>query len=469
MAETHPSLPKPQHSLSAKLLVFTVLFVMVAEVLIYTPSIARFRYDYLMGKIGMAHLAAMALEATPTHMLSPQLEIEILQYVDAYSVVLDMHGTERMLVMNRDMPPTVDKNYDLRKSNLFSLIANAFVTLAQTQNRVIRVVGPSPHNRGIFVELVIDEGPLRRAMYEFSWHILSLSIVISLITAGLLYLSLQWLLVQPMRRITEGMERFRTAPEDEESVIVPSQRRDEIGIAQRELQRMQADLRSALHEKTRLAALGAAVTKITHDLRNMLATAQLVSDRLGDSKDPTVKRVTPTLVASLDRAISLCVNTLRFAREEKPVVEARVFSLSLLVEDVGAVLRPQAPEGSRWVNEVADGFALAADRDQMFRVLVNLGRNAYQAGATEVALAAYRNEEGVVLEIRDNGEGIAPAARERLFEAFSAAGKPGGTGLGLAISRDLLRAHGGDIELAESRPGETRFLLILPQRRAAAE
>ena len=469
MADPHTSLPKLRHSLSAKLLVFTVLFVMVAEVLIFTPSIARFRLDYLEEKIGAAHIAALALEAAPSHMLSPQLEIELLQYVDAYSVALDMHGNQRMLVMNRDMPPVIDKSYDLRKATLFSLIANAFSTLAQAQNRVLRVVGPSPKNPGITVDIVLDEGPMRRAMYDFAWRILSLSIVISLITAGLVYLSLQWLLVQPMRRITEAMHQFRTAPEDESGSPMPSQRRDEIGIAQRELQRMQSDLRVALHEKTRLAELGTAVTKITHDLRNILSTAQLVSDRLADSKDPTVKRVTPTLLASLDRAISLCVNTLSFAREEKPVVAMTRFSLGLLVDDVGAALRLPLPETSRWINEVPREFWLRADRDQMFRVLLNLGRNAYEAGATKVTVSARRGKDGIALEIADNGQGIAPAARDKLFHAFAGTGKPGGTGLGLAISRELLRAHGGDIRLAESRPGSTRFLLTLPERCAVAD
>lgn len=469
MAEPRPSLPRLPYSLSAKLLALTVLFVMVAEVLIYTPSIARFRLDYLEEKIGVAHIAALALEATPTHMLSPQLEIQLLQYVDAYSVVLDMHGQARMLIMNHDMPPDIDVNFDLRKAGFWRLVVDALVTLAQRDNRVMRVVGPSPKDAGILVELLLDEGPMRRAMYDFSWRILSLSIVISLFTAGLLYLTLQWLLVQPMRRITEGMQQFRKAPEDATNAIVPSNRRDEIGIAQRELARMQADLRAALHEKARLAALGATVTKITHDLRNILATSQLVSDRLADSEDPTVKRVTPTLVASIDRAISLCVNTLRFAKEEEPAPRLTLFPLGRLVEDVGAALGPQAPAGCEWANEVAEGFMILADRDQMFRVLVNLGRNGYQAGATRIAVSARRENGDVVLEIADNGHGVPPAARDKLFRAFAGTAKSGGSGLGLAISRDLLHAHGGEIQLAESRPGMTRFLLTLPEKRAAAE
>lgn len=469
MSDQQNSLPRLRNSLSAKLLLLTVLFVMVAEVLIYTPSIARFRLDYLQEKIGVAHIAALALEATPTHMLSPELEMQLLQYVDAYTVVLDMRGKERMLIMNRDMPPVVNANYDLSKENFFDFVVDAFVALAQIENRVLRVVGPSPKDPGIRVELVLDEGPMRQAMYDFSWRILSLSIVISLFSAGLVYLSLQLLLVRPMRRITEAMQQFRVDPENATNILTPGQRRDEIGVAQRELAQMQTDLRAALHQKTRLAALGAAVTKITHDLRNILATAQLVSDRLADSEDPTVKRVTPTLISAIDRAISLCINTMRFAKDEKAAPRLSHFPLRALVEDVGMALAPQAPEGAEWINQVADGLTIHADRDHMFRVFLNLGRNAYEAGASRVAISAHMEDSGFLVEVSDNGPGISPVARDRLFQAFAGTAKAGGTGLGLAISRDLLRAHGGDVQLAESKPGSTRFLLVLPARRAAAE
>jgi signal transduction histidine kinase len=462
-------LPKLRHSLSAKLLVLTILFVMVSEVLIFTPSIARFRLSYLEEKIGVAHIAALALEATPTHMLSPHLEMQLLQYVDAYSIVLDMRGMARMLVMNRDMPPVIDDNYDLRSADFASLVVDAFTTLAHTGYRVLRVVGPSPKDPGILVELVLDEGPLRRAMWDFSGRILRLSILISLITAGLVYFTMQWLLVRPMQRITAAMQTFRTNPEDARNVIAPSGRKDEIGVAQRELARMQIDLRAALHQKSRLAALGAAVAKISHDLRNILATAQLVSDRLVGSQDPTVRRTTPTLIASLDRAIALCVNTMRFAKDDQPLPAMSRFALEALVADVGATLAPQAPEGCQWANDVPSGLMVDADRDQMFRVLINLGRNAYEAGATRVSVSAANGEAGVTVEVADNGKGIAPGTREKLFQPFSGTAKAGGTGLGLVIARDLLRAHGGDIRLAETKPGGTRFLLTLPAARQAAE
>src|SRR4029079_9562465 len=111
---------------------------------------------------------------------------------------------------------------------------------------------------------------------------------------------------------TRYMLRFSENPEDASRIIVPSQRRDEIGTAERELAHMQSELTQTLQQKNRLAALGLAVSKISHDLRNMLASAQLISDRLGSLPDLTVQRFAPKLIASLGRAISFCEGTLRF-------------------------------------------------------------------------------------------------------------------------------------------------------------
>ena len=94
-------------------------------------------------------------------------------------------------------------------------------------------------------------------------------------------------------------------------------RGDEIGVAERELASMQRQLSSLLAQKNRLAQLGMAVSKINHDLRNMLANAQLISDRLVAIPDPTVQRFVPKLIASLDRAIQFCNASLQFGGSQK--------------------------------------------------------------------------------------------------------------------------------------------------------
>ena len=139
-----------------------------------------------------------------------------------------------------------------------------------------------------------------------------------MIAATLVYVSLNWLLIKPIGRITRNMMDFGADPEDSSRVISPSKRTDEIGIVESELADMQSQLANLLRQKSRLAALGLAVSKINHDLRNMLSSAQLISDRMGSIPDPTVQRFAPKLIASLDRAIRLCSDTLKYGRTEEP-------------------------------------------------------------------------------------------------------------------------------------------------------
>jgi signal transduction histidine kinase len=452
-------------SLSARLLVLTIFFVMLSEVLIYTPSIGRFRKVYLEERLAAAHLAALTLEATPEHKVGAPLEMKLLNHVQAYAIEL-RRGDKYTHMLGGKTPPEVNARFDLREATFFGYIGDAFMALAQGRNRVLHVTGTSPKDADVLVEIILDERPMRTAMLDYSARILQLSIVISLLTATLVYLSLQWLMVRPMGRITAYMTDFREAPEDVSRVIVPSRRSDEIGVAQRELARMQNQIRAALRQRARLAALGEAVTKINHDLRNILATAQLMSDRLAGSTDPEVKRVTPTFLSAIDRAVDLCRRVLEFARIGAPQLELKRFPLHHLITDVRVTVSPEGkgPNNGQlveWVNKVASDFEIVADRDQLFRVLANLGRNAVEAGATRIEVAAAA-DGGVSISFRDNGPGLPESARETLFQPFSRSAKPGGSGLGLAIVRELMRAHGGDIRLVDSDEGGTGFVLGLP-------
>ena len=180
-------------------------------------------------------------------------------------------------------------------------------------------------------------------------------------------------MVRPMRRITQSMTAFRDDPEDAaHSALEPSRRSDEIGIAERELVDMQSRLRAALHQKSRLAALGIAVTKISHDLRGILATARLVSDRMADSDDPEVKRITPTLLGAIDRAVDLCSQTLTFITDKPPELRRSRFAIASLAEEVGQSLAEVVRSDAVWTVHAPDNPLIDADRDQLFRVLSNL-------------------------------------------------------------------------------------------------
>lgn len=456
-----PNLPRGLYGLSARLLVLTVAFVMISEVLIYAPSIARFRKDYLEGRIAAAHLATLALEATPDNMVSEELKGELLDHAGAIAIVIAKPGEVRR-VLSAEMPPNADAVYDLRATTFVGLLADAFMALGEPDDRVLRIVGPSPKQAGVTVEVLLREAPMRTAMIDFSWRILALSLLISLFTAGAVYASLQWLMVRPMRRLTENIMAFRNAPEDSRNVIAASDRADEIGIVTRELAGMEDAIRAALSQKGRLAALGSAITKINHDLRNILATARLVSDRLADSSDPKVQRLAPTLVGSIDRAVTLCEQTLDYARDELPRPRRERFALMALVEEVGRVVALLTKDGGGWGTAVPDGMIVDADRDQLFRVFVNLGRNAVEAGARQVRIGAAMRGSDLIVEVVDDGPGIPTKAQERLFQPFAGSARAGGTGLGLVIARELIRAHGGELSLARTDANGTAFRIVMP-------
>jgi signal transduction histidine kinase len=459
-----PKLPPPYRSLSARLLVLTIAFVMLGEVLIYAPSAGRFRYEFLQERLATAHVAVLALLATPNNMVSESLQAELLQRASAYAIALRRPDGVKLLMRAKQGVPVVDASYDLGQRGLLGLIGDAFVTLGHPANRVLRIVGPSPKTPDSLVETVIDETPMRAALIDYSARVLGLSVIISLITAALVYLSLQWMMIRPMRRLTAAMVAFRDDPEDAARSLKPGRRRDEIGVAERELVAMQAGLRAALGQKARLAALGGAVTRINHDLRNILTTAGIVTDRLAASEDPQVQRNARALLAAIDQAAQLCTATLDFTREGPPNLAPSRFPLAELIGEVG--LAVQAPEGIEAPVRCAvpEALAVEADRSQLFRILANLAQNAAQAGARRIEISA-RQESGVVrIRVADDGPGLAPRARDNLFRPFAGSTRPGGTGLGLAIVRELVRSHGGEIRLESSGVQGTTFVIELPQR-----
>jgi signal transduction histidine kinase len=455
-------LPPWTTNLSARLLALAMAFVMVSEVLIFAPSAGRFRVSYLRNRLEDGNLAVLALEAAPDQAVSEALERELLGQAQAYLIALRRPDGVK-LMLGQDTAPMADASYDIDDRRLLPAVGAAFSTLLQSHNRVLRVTGASPRRPGATIEVLIDEAPMRTALIEFSGRVLGLSVAISLITAALLFFSLQWIVVRPVRRLTESMVAFRDDPENAAALLPATRRRDEIGIAQRELIDMEEKLRAALHQKTRLAALGSAMTKVNHDLRNILGTARLVSDRLAGSGDPEVQRATPMLLRAIDRAADLCSAILQYSREGPPRLERTRFRLARLIEEVGTFLPLPPDSGFVLDNRVDESLELVADRDQLFRVLSNLVANAAEAKAGRVEIVAGMAVGRLHVTVKDDGPGLPAKARERLFQPFAGSARPGGSGLGLAIARDLVRAHGGELRLERTGPQGTVFEIELPE------
>ena len=438
---------------------------MLAEALIFLPSVAKFREDWMLLRLEKAQIAALARLATDAAIGEP-LETELLANAGVFNVVL-RRDEVRQLVLSSPIPSPVAATYDLRLASVWDLVRDALVAMTGTGNDVIRVIGTPTNDAGLLIEITTDSAPLRAALLDYGLRILALSALISAATAMLLFLAVRHLMVQPIARVVQHMTAYAAAPEDARRVIVPTASIRELREAEVALQSMQTQLTGALRQKQRLAQLGSAVAKISHDLRNILASAQLFADRMDTSGDPAVARAVPKLVSSINRAVALCETTLTFGKAEEPPPQLAPLRLLPLVEEV-LEAESLAPAGlvTALVDLPADLTAMA-DGEQLFRVLSNLLRNARQAieaTGREGAIEVSGGQDGaeVWLRIGDTGPGLPPKARENLFAAFQGGARKGGTGLGLAIAAELVRGHGGRLELLRSDAEGTEFLLTLP-------
>ena len=453
-------------TLSGRFLILTVIFVMLAEVFIFLPSVARFRQDYLLLRLERAQIASLALLADD--MISAELESELLENAGVFNVVL-RRDEVRQLVLSSPIPAQIEATYDMRDPGAVALIRDAVMVLTNTANPIIRIIGNPVQDGGLLIEVTMEQGPLRDAMIEYGLNILVLSAVISVITALLLFVAVRAFLVKPIRGVVRHITLYADSPEDARRIIEPSAGINELREAEEALKSMQTQLTSALRQKDRLAQLGEGVAKISHDLRNILTSAQLFTDRIEVSSDPAVQRLAPKLVNSITRAVHLCENTLAFGRAEEAPPKLERFPLSNIVADVIDSERLSAGEYDLSFSEdVPSGLMLRADSEQIYRVISNLVRNARQAimatgKSGEINICAMDADETWEIRVSDTGPGLPKRAQDHLFQAFQGGATKGGSGLGLVIASELVRGHGGSLALQSTGAAGTTFVITLPK------
>lgn len=454
------------NSLSGRFLALTILFVMLAEVFIFVPSIARFRQDYMVNRLERAQIASLTLLAND--MIDEDLEYELLKNAGVYNVVL-RRDEVRQLMLSSDMPSPVAATYDLREPSAGSLILDAMKQIVTPEEQVVRVIGNPVQDAGLLIEVTMPTKPLRDAMIDYGLRILLLSAVISMFTATLLFFAVRRLLVTPIKGVVAAMKSYAAAPEDTRRIIEPSAGVRELNEAEHALKSMQTDLTSMLRQRERLAALGSAVAKISHDLRNILTSAQLFADRIESSEDPVVARMAPKLMNSITRAVSLCESTLAFGKAEEPAPILNIVNLFSVAQDVLEAERLAANEELvTFVNEVQPGLNLRADSEQLYRILSNLIRNGRQAieasgKSGQVLISAGEDDDEWWIRVTDTGPGLPKKAQENLFTPFRGGARKGGSGLGLAIAAELVRGHGGSLTLEKTGPEGTVFCFALPK------
>ena len=462
--------PRAPDGLSARLLLLTAAFTLAVEALIMGPNLAAFHERWLRDRLQAAELASVGVEALPYSAVEDDTAAELMRIGGVQAVALTEQGVRRLLLQAPNLPRAPEL-IDLRQQDNWARLTDPWRTLFGHPDRSLRVQAKPRYRSGDFIEIVTPAQPLKLELKAFLLNSLLVSLLISVTAGALLYGGLALLVLRPLRRVTRSMERFAADPESEAET--PSDRHDEIGRVERELSRMQDEVRHSLRSRARLVALGEAVAKINHDLRNMLTSAQMASERLATSADPQVAKALPRLERALSRAAGLSRNVLEYGKSEEPAPQkTRVVltkALTLAAEDAGL-----ETDGVRLVKQLPARFALEADPDQLYRILVNLMRNARQAieadpgrpperrGKGAITISALGEDGFCVVRIADDGPGIPPRLAERLFEPFVSSKTSDGTGLGLTISRELAALHGGDLRLiAADAPGAV-FELRLP-------
>lgn len=452
------------NTLSGRFLILTIVFVMLAEVLIFVPSIARFRLDYLNKRIERAQIASLALLADD--MLAPELEAELLQNAGVYNVVL-LRNETRQLVLSSALPSPVSDTYDLRNPRITTLISDALYEVTRADDRIIRAVGLPKLDGGDLIEITLDAGPLQHAMRDYGLRILWLSAIISIFTALLLNIVVRWVIVRPISYLGRSMREYEKAPQDARRIIQPRASVIELHEAEIALASLQSELSAALRQRQRLAQLGEAVAKVSHDLRNILSTVQLLSDRLEESDDPAVKRLAPKLVRSVSRAVALSENTLAFGRAQEPTPQLQRCDVGEIIDDV-VTQETLATETADHIEfkVICHVNELRVDPEQLYRILQNLIRNARQAFGTsqgQIEIVVGEDDANWTIIVRDNGPGLPPKAVEHLFHPFSGGTKREGSGLGLAIAHELVVGHGGTLGLEDNSENGACFKITLPK------
>ncbi len=453
-------------SLSARVLWLTIGIILLVEMITLMPNLGRERQDWLWTRVTEAHLAAYSAMAAGvpggTGVVDAATQAKLLQLIGADSIRLRGQGAATFAFLTKGAAVAGDAQVALGQEGFGASLWQADLAVLGLGPKRLEVVAKSPLQNGVTVDVTVSGQALGQHLRRFVRHVAAISVILAVLTGFLVFAALDRLLVRPMHVLTASIAGFRQDPEsgeDSELARLGRGGNDEISAAARELAEMEEELRAALWRNARLAAVGTAVAKISHDLRNILASALLVADRLQETADPLVKRAAGTLIGAVERAADLVSRTADFAREGPPAIIRAPVGLYGLIDEV--IAAGNFGDTVTVENQVPADVVMALDPAQMSRVLVNLLRNAGEAGATKVRFSIECVKGLTRLLVADNGPGLPLPAQDNLFRPFTGTGRRGGAGLGLAIARDLMRAHGGDLVLRRTGPRGTEFILGL--------
>ena len=444
--------------LTLKLLLTTIIFTVACEITVLIPSISNFHATWIHDKFTEADAGVRVFNESQENL---EYFPEFLLDSTGAEVIAEEKGQTRVLHAMRKAPARIDREINLNSSSVFDDVTRSINTLFFGGNRVVRIASSSQYSKSSQVEIIFMESKIRASLIQFAIQVIGISLPIIVLVSALLFFSLYFMIVRPVQRLSKFTDQVAENPEGLERIKVLSNRTDEIGKTQKNLVNMEERLQSTIREHRHLANLGLAVSKINHDLRNILASAQLLLERLEDLPDPTVRRLAPKIISTLDRAVSYTRTVLDYGKTQEAPPKRKMIHLSPLVSEIGEVLSLDTNKKIDWSNNVDDGIEVDADPEHLFRILMNLCQNSLQALESkktpviikQIAVSAERQGSVVQIEVSDTGPGVPYLERTKIFHAFQSSLKTGGFGLGLSIAAELVEAHGGKISLKESDTG----------------
>ena len=263
---------------------------------------------------------------------------------------------------------------------------------------------------------------------------------------------IEWLVIFPLRRMISDMTSFARDPYQQGREETDLTHQNIISEARQAFDTMTTATRNELVQRDKLAAVGEAVAKINHDMRNVLSSAVLLSDSLEQSDDPKVARAGPVVSQAIQRAVDMCSHMLLYLKQPEAISSAPVTMAKLIDEcqaGINITINYSGPD------------QLVIDEAAFFRLLHNLIGNAASAKASAVDITVWRAGQHAIVDIADNGPGLDEGSRDSLFKPFAGSSR-GSSGLGLSIARDIALAHGGDLRLSRSNDNGSEFRLRLP-------
>ncbi len=439
----------------------------MTEVLVLLPAVGYYRSLQLQELVDDTALIIDSLRSAPTDTIDEEQSSFLLEKLGVYNITLLFPDRQERLLTPPNNQPIDAGTINLMEDSLLSKLFSGPACIISRNSDTMRLIG-QPELNDYAVDMTVPERPICMDVRRFARDLFVLSIWLCVIAATLLFVTANFNLAAPILRLTRAITGFDTSSRDRAQIVQPTSRVREIYEAETSLRDMQERVIVAMEQRDKLVTLGESVSKIQHDLRNMLSTATLTADRLEFSEDPKVRQSAPRLKRALDRAVALSSQTVEYGALGSRPTNIKEIDLNATIQEIiddEKSLCKDLPY--RWIFSSPKGLKARTDEEYFTRVYRNLLRNARQildeGQGDNIITRVSVLENGISVQIEDDGPGMSEKARANLFKPYTGSSRKGGSGLGLALSHELSILMGAELRMIKSDSSGTIFEIFLPK------